>query len=336
MNWHCSWVDTVKFQTLVAMAPNRTHRKMADPGIAERWLHALNVADLTTSSRNRRRRSESDSSISRADKQTIAVDVRRSSAHWDIHEFMKTSKRISKRAVLNRLVEDLATTVPGFRYYQGVHEVSLVVLEVCGGDTEKAFRILSRLLDAHFGHFIRTDFHSSLVPMLDGLHYILGHFSPDLRDVLDQAGAGCHFAVPWILTWFAHSLRSFGDITTIYTFLLESSVHGDESTILYLCAAVAISEKSVIMQNRSDMCHVFKAIQSATERVDIRNAMELASAMKQALPWNTLRKECANISFLGTRNVGEMNILKQYLPAIIGATVTGISLAVAHACRRIE
>jgi hypothetical protein len=146
------------------MAPSRTHRKLADPGIAERWSHTLNYADMATTSRNRHRRAESDSSISRADKQTIAVDVRRSSAHWDIHEFMKTSKRISKRAVLNRLVEDLATTVPGFRYYQGVHEVSLVVLEVCGGDTERAFRILSSLLDAHFGHFIRNDFQSSIIP----------------------------------------------------------------------------------------------------------------------------------------------------------------------------
>lgn len=296
--------------------------------IVNEWMHYLPLETMRSVGSTR---ASNESNLSRADRQTISVDVRRSSAHWDIHRYMKTSTRISKRKVLNGLVEDLATSISGFRYYQGIHEVCLVVLEVCEGDPDNSYDILVPLLNSHFSHFIKHDFNSCLLPMLDALRLIIGHFSPDVMDVLDTTGVGCHFAVPWILTWFAHSVHVFKDISSIFTFLIHFSDGTDKTMILYLCAAVVISHKKAIMEHKTDMCHVFKSVQSAATTVNMQDAMELARSMKETLPAVLVQRKYPQISFLYRSDRRGWNSLGGYFPAILGVTLAGVSLAVASA-----
>lgn len=308
-----------------------TKRKSLKGALAEDWLSFLNKQRIQSPS-SHAPVTPCANELGRADRQTIAVDVRRSSAHWDVHQFMKTSKRVSTRKSLNKLVERVATSIIGFRYYQGIHEICLVVLEVCNGDAEKAFQILVPLLSIHFDHFIEQDFNLCLVPMLESLHYIIEYFSPDLSVVLDTTGVGCHFAVSWILTWFAHSVHTFADISSIFTFLMHFSDQKDKSMILYLCAAVVILNKRVIMENKSDMCHVFKCVQNAAQTVNMQNAIDLARSMKEALPPEELCHNSTRKGLFNTLNP-TVSIIRRYLPAMVGAAVTGISIAVVSARR---
>ena len=314
------------------MRANSTHEKLgrsntsrseaSNRSLVNSWTHHLPRASVRRSG----------SGVSRSDIQTIAVDVKRSSAHWDVHQSLKIAKRVKKRKLLVDLIETLAESIHGFRYYQGVHEICLVVLELTNGNVDAAFDVLHPLLVCHFGHFIRRDFNQSLVPMLSALEHLMQRLDPELALVLDSCGVGYYFAVPWILTWFAHSLNSFGSICSIFDFLIAWPRSHDRAMILYLCAAVTILNRKDILTNRDDMCSVFKAVQSSAENVDMGAAVHLAKRSVETYPSEELLNDCPFIRFLSD---GPMisritaQIVGRVAPLLLGVTLAGLSLVVA-------
>ena len=51
--------------------------------------------------------------------------------------------------------------------------------------------------------------------------------------------------MPWILTWFVHSINEIAIITRIFDYLLSSPPH----TILYLCAAFIRRSKNKLLMS---------------------------------------------------------------------------------------
>lgn len=60
--------------------------------------------------------------------------------------------------------------------------------------------------------------------------------------------------IPWILTWFSHSLENINDICRIWDYLLCSN----QNTILYVCAAfIAIHSRNLDMTHPDDLLGEF-------------------------------------------------------------------------------
>merc|ERR1719464_1293498 len=82
--------------------------------------------------------------------------------------------------------------------------------------------------------------------------------------------AGCeelHFAVPWVLTWFAHSLPRLHDqVMRLFDCLLASH----PSMILYFSAALLLQHRELILRTERDMPEMVTAIQGLPlDRLDV-------------------------------------------------------------------
>jgi len=71
------------------------------------------------------------------------------------------------------------------------------------------------------------------------------------------------FAVPWLLTWFAHSLRDMDQILRIYDFLLSSP----PQTIIYMCAALLIITKEELVNSTEELD--MPAVHQFYQKIDI-------------------------------------------------------------------
>lgn len=96
-------------------------------------------------------------------------------------------------------------------YYQGLHDVASVLLLVTGFSEVAAFRLLRRLASCQLRDFTRPTLDAAL-EACELLPRIVARADPQLGRALDPArnpGAPpSHYALPWLLTWFAHSAGS--------------------------------------------------------------------------------------------------------------------------------
>ena len=95
-------------------------------------------------------------------------------------------------------------------YYQGLHDVASVLLLVTGSEVA-AFRLLRRLAACQLRDFTRPTLDVAL-EACDLLPLIVARVDPQLGRALDSSrnpGAPpSHYALSWLLTWFAHSAGS--------------------------------------------------------------------------------------------------------------------------------
>ena len=195
---------------------------------------------LTLSSENSESPRSVASEISEKDAPVISADVRRSVAFWDIHQHMKPSKRIQKRRRLALTIKGVAASLPEFRYYQGLHDVCLVMLEVANDNVNEAVRFSNFILRNAFLHLMQTDFTTSLLPTVEQVKEIVRREDSELSKHVERSPTGYYVVIPWILTWFSHSVVSFDNLCRIFAFL---AMAGDRDTVSLLCASILICNR---------------------------------------------------------------------------------------------
>ena len=214
----------------------------------------------------------------------MAMDVRRCLAHWDIHRHIKITKRIQRRRSLLALLDSVSKRLSHFRYYQGLHEVCLVVLEVCQDDLNIATEYSVALLELGFYDLIHRDFQDSVLPLLELVGELIYSVDPALAECILRTGCEYHFVLPWILTWFAHSLEKFENICRIYSVMIEASDSGRGILICYLCAAVIIGDRSRILARPDDSNYTMAVLQTSVRAVDIDDAVRTAFDLLSRYP----------------------------------------------------
>ena len=195
---------------------------------------------LTLSSEHSESPRNGASEISEKDAHVISEDVRRSVAFWDIHQHMKPSKRIQKRRRLALTIKGVAGSLAEFRYYQGLHDVCLVMLEVAKDNVNEAVRFSNFILRNAFLHLMQTDFTSSLLPTVEQVKEIVRREDSQLSEIVEKSPTGYYVVIPWILTWFSHSVVSFDDLCRIFAFLAMAR---DRDTVSLLCASILICNR---------------------------------------------------------------------------------------------
>ena len=53
-----------------------------------------------------------------------------------------------------------------------------------------------------------------------------------------------NFCIPWLLTWFAHSITNLEKVCRIYDYLLSS----DAYSIIYVCAGFILGTKELLLE----------------------------------------------------------------------------------------
>jgi len=64
------------------------------------------------------------------------------------------------------------------------------------------------------------------------------------------------FALPWMLTWFSHSLKNMGTILRIFDYLICSPPY----SIIYMCAAVLLMTREQLLGSTEEELDVILKI----------------------------------------------------------------------------
>lgn len=185
-----------------------------------------------------------------SDARVIRADVARSVYSWDVHAGINMSVREQKRTQLyDVMVAILRRHEHQLNYFQGFHDIALVFLEV--GSPSQAFHMVERVALFYLSDQLCWAFDQGLLPLLGVLFGLLKLLDPEVARALQEAECDhMHFAVPWLLTWFSHSLTKLHDqVMRLFDCLLASH----PAMLLYFAAALLVMHREPILAAPRDM-----------------------------------------------------------------------------------
>ncbi|KAA3678075.1 integrin alpha FG-GAP repeat containing protein 1 [Paragonimus westermani] len=149
------------------------------------------------------------------------------------------------RAVMMRLTVSLLLDNPHLHYYQGFHDICYIFLSVLGENEARS--VLNRILPQRFSLFMEASMDST-VDYMQLIFALLGYLRPTLTENLEQVGLGPHFALAWIVTWFAHVLQEMDDVRRLFDLFLAT----DPLMLIYLSVAIIIRSDEEVQSTTAD------------------------------------------------------------------------------------
>ncbi|ESL08500.1 GTPase activating protein of Rab-like GTPase [Trypanosoma rangeli SC58] len=172
----------------------------------------------------------------------IHVDVQRSL--WLLYP--DPAKRETMRGELEKLLQRVLSNNTERHYYQGLHELMGFVMYVMeGASTDVVYAVCEKLLQVQWRSFSDKELRQS-ESMLFAVHAVLAREDEELAKELEECGVApeSHYAVGWLITWYAHVCEDDRVLARIFDFLV---VHAYEHTIVLLTAALLLHERDRIM-----------------------------------------------------------------------------------------
>lgn len=170
------------------------------------------------------------------------------------------------------------------KYYQGYHDVAVTFLIEVG--QEKAYSIMEYLSENHLREF--------LMPTMDQTSYLLWHvfpllakLNPDLEEFITNSGIGTIFALPWLLSWFSHSLNQHIKVVRLFDYFLASP----KEIILYVIAQLINSRSDEILKADCDMASVHLVLSKIPEDLDFEIILNKATDMYNDYPLSSIKDE---------------------------------------------
>mmetsp|Transcript_26613 Transcript_26613/g.48770 ORF Transcript_26613/g.48770 Transcript_26613/m.48770 type:complete len:402 (-) Transcript_26613:61-1266(-) len=223
---------------------------------------------------------------------TIEADVARSVYTWDVHMDIEESVRAEKREQLQRIMcSVLDKHNSQLTYFQGFHDIALVFLEM--GTAEQALHMLEKVALFYLSDQLCWPFDSGVEPMLSVFFRLLQALDTELHTALAEAGiTQYHFALPWLLTWFAHSLNKLHEqVARLYDCLLASH----PLILFYFSVAMLTTHREEILNAPRDQMEMQMVLQTLPMKTkDVDNwAIEVSKlsqrlqpeAFMQRMPW---------------------------------------------------
>lgn len=189
----------------------------------------------------------------------MQADVQRSVYSWDVHVGIRKKVRDQKRIQLSEVMHGiLAKHGVKFTYFQGFHDIALVFLEV--GTPSQAFHMVERLALFHMSDQLCWPFPQGLMPMLSVLFVLIELLDDAVATALRESDCEeLHFAIPWVLTWFSHSLPKLHEqVMRLFDCLLISH----PTMIFYFCASLILKHRELILRTPREMSEMVPAMQS--------------------------------------------------------------------------
>ena len=166
----------------------------------------------------------------------IDLDIERSL--WSYTEIIDWDDltRQKKRHILSNIIKAIISIHnKELHYFQGFHDIVSVFLLVLQHDS-LTYEVANSASKIFFRDAMKPDF-SILSKGMKVIMLILQIADMEVYEHLRNAEMEPYFCTSWVITWFAHDLKSIHEIARVYDVMLCSH----PMFIMYLCAAVSIS-----------------------------------------------------------------------------------------------
>ena len=151
--------------------------------------------------------------------------------------------REAQRLRLRSLVNAVLDAHLDLSYYQGFHDIASTVLLVCKKPSLSRC-VLDRLACGPLRPLLAQDL-QLVTGLLSELFPVIGLEDAALRQYLDAAGVQPYFALPWILTWFSHSVSSFPMVLRLFDLFLASD---DPAMSFFVSVAIVLWSKPYLAE----------------------------------------------------------------------------------------
>ena len=146
----------------------------------------------------------------------VQLDVVRSLTHFG----MLREEREARLKQLSRVINSVLAANPTLHYYQGYNDVCSVAIMVMG-EEHSARQVAQQLARYH----LREAMHPTMAAVqaaLSLMMLILKRRDKQLYACLRACEVEPVFAISWIITWFAHDIKSLQNVERLYDFFLAS------------------------------------------------------------------------------------------------------------------
>lgn len=158
-------------------------------------------------------------------------------------------QRIALQDQLTVLILRVIMKYPHLKYYQGYHDVAITFLLVVGEDV--AYHVMEILSTNHLVECMQETMEPTQRRLMF-IYPIIFHENAALYKFLQDSAVGTLFALPWYLTWFGHSLKSYRSVVRLYDFFLASPY----LLPLYVTASIVLYRSTEIFECEMDMAAV--------------------------------------------------------------------------------
>jgi hypothetical protein len=150
-------------------------------------------------------------------------------------------------AYLTRLICSTLDKNPKVYYYQGFHDISLTFLLVCISQKSTpyvAYLCLNKMIQNNLGPFMEITM-EAVLNLSHVAYAVLEKEDPRLyKKIVVDSKCPTGFCLPWVLTWFAHTLPNDNDIFRLYDFIL-----GCTTEIYPSCLIPIFTSTSLVLRN---------------------------------------------------------------------------------------
>ncbi|ETV79042.1 hypothetical protein, variant [Aphanomyces astaci] len=164
-------------------------------------------------------------------------------------------KRGSKRKALFSLLHATLCISPDAHYFQGFHDVASIFLLTVG--MPLAVPLLTRMSTSYMAEPMRSNL-DTVLPLFGLLYPLLATQDPTLAKHIAGSVDHAYFALPWVLTWFAHHVDALHDVARLYDVFL--SAH--PIFPLYVAATLLLKHRDAILAVEPDFAMLHSTLQS--------------------------------------------------------------------------
>eukprot|EP00759_Apiculatamorpha_spiralis_P032428 PhF_6_TR33851/c0_g1_i2/m.49651/K20372/TBC1D20, GYP8; TBC1 domain family member 20 len=223
------------------------------------------------------------------DQEVLRCDIDRSL--WG-YVPMTTAERLTRRKQLQNMILGVLRADRTLCYYQGLHDIGSVLL-LCCGDVIGTM-LCHGLFRNHIREFLYKDL-TYVEELIALICPIVNCVEPDLGRIIQDSGMdGGHWALGWIITWFAHDIDdTLSTAARVFDFVLAT----DPLLMpLYMAAALVIQGKESLLALGSEldscMLHVtlMRLSASSFSPQIFPNALDLFERVPPHMVMTTFRK----------------------------------------------
>jgi len=183
---------------------------------------------------------------SHRDSHQVSCDVDRSLHNIYQIKFWSEAYRSTRRKVLSDIILAVLCKHPDRYYYQGFHDVVSVFFLVVEDD-HLAFALTDAVCSTYFADYMTKNF-ENVSRFMQILMVLLKFTDSTLCNYLCAARVEPFFAISWIITWFAHDIKSIDSVARIFDVMLSSH----PMYCYYLCAAYVLCLKKDLLNCECD------------------------------------------------------------------------------------
>jgi len=183
----------------------------------------------------------------------VKLDVDRSASR--IPSNLSAEQKETMQEQLMDLILHILCRHPELHYYQGYHDITITILQVCG--LRLAMPVAERLTLGYLKDFMQQTMDSTRL-VLEIIFPLIKELDPELHCFLVDSEVGSYFALSWLLTWYGHVIKDLKRTCRVYDFFLASH----PAMPIYLAAEIILHRREEILSTECDMPSVHHLLTS--------------------------------------------------------------------------